>query len=135
LGDLNKDGRTDQFAGNIVRTMAPPVQLLPDSMEARRLGSTTQQIITETKWNDRGQVTSIIDPEGNVTDYFYYPENDPDGDGTRTFERFMTVSNQPRGYLHRVVRDARVLALETVTYYDEVGNVIGVRNPRGVVTT
>src|SRR5690606_38000665 len=40
-----------------------------------------------------------------------------------------------RGYLHRVVRDARVLALETVTYYDEVGNVIGVRNPRGVVTT
>jgi YD repeat-containing protein len=26
-----------------------------------------------------GQLTSTQDPEGNVTDYFYFPESDPSG--------------------------------------------------------
>ncbi len=65
LGDLNDDGRTDQLTGNRVRTLAPIV-LLPDG--------STQTILTETQWNNRGQEIGMIDPEGNLTTYTYYPE-------------------------------------------------------------
>ena len=34
------------------------------------------------RYNDFGQMTSEIDPEGNVDTYSYFPEQDPDGDGT-----------------------------------------------------
>lgn len=139
--DLNDDGRTDQVAGNLVRVEEPSVTLLQDSKVADRLGSTEQRIVTEMQWNIRGQITRTIDPEGNVTQYEYYPENDPDGDGRNIIP---SRSSDLTGYLSAVIVDSeasyrrRIAAapavIETAYGYDPVGNVVWVRNPRGVVT-
>jgi RHS repeat-associated protein len=144
LGDLNGDGRTDQTFGNLIRVEAPPVRLRPDSNEAARLGATTQPVISQTQWNDYGQTLARIDPEGNVTDYEYFPEDDPDGDGQKTFAPYVALRPDTRnGYLAAVTVDSRPsprrdptapapVALTTRYAYDPVGNVIGVRDPRGV---
>ncbi len=146
LGDLNGDARTDQFFGNLVRVEAPPVQLRNGSFENKRLGSTTQPIVSQTQWNDRGQVTAQIDPEGNVTDFVYYPEDDPDGDSETTFSVYMALSSDPTGYLKSVAVDNRAsgrrnkdepppLSITTTYLRDQVGNVKGVIDPRGVLTS
>lgn len=144
LGDVNGDGRTDQAVGNAVRFQAPSVQLRPDSHEAARLGSTTQEILTDVHWNDHGQVVSVIDPEGNVTDIHYHPENDPDGDGLVTHSLYMPLNSDPTGYPKATVADSRTsprrsaatppVALTTEYRYDAVGNLITTRDPRGVET-
>ena len=103
LGDLNGDGRTDQVAGKRVHTEDPVVTLLGDSKEAARLGSTSQQILSETQWNDRGQLLREIDPEGNVSAYDYYPAEDPDGDGV---EVPTPVGADASGYLRLITVDA-----------------------------
>ena len=46
-----------------MRLLAPSVLLRPDSNEAARLGSTTQEVLTELVWNDRGQLLSTIDAQ------------------------------------------------------------------------
>lgn len=145
LGDLNGDGRTDQAFGNLVRVQEPSVELRQDSKEASLIGSATQQIITETQWNDRGQQTATIDAEGNVTRMIYYRDDDPDGDGEVTFSPYVALTDQRTGYLQSMIRDAETsprrrqsapapLALETRKSYDRVGNVVAVRNARGVTT-
>ena len=143
LGDLNDDGNTNQTYGNIVRVEAPSVELLSGSNEAARLNSTTQSIVTQNQWNDSGQITATIDPEGNVTEYHYYPENDPDGDGQDIISR---QSGALRGYLRAIIADSRTsprrttsalpAKIETVyEKYDRVGNVISIKDSRGVVST
>ncbi len=145
LGDLNGDGATDQVAGNRVVSIRPAVALLANSSEAVRLGGTSQQILTQTRYNDRGQVTHVIDPEGNVHTNAYHAENDPDGDGQRTRGTYFRPSIENRGYLAVQTVDAepsprRTAAadpavLATRFLYDAVGRPIRVTDPRGVVTT
>jgi YD repeat-containing protein len=80
-----------------------------------------------------------IDPEGDVTDFEYYPSDDPDGDGTPVAT---PVATDAGGYLHsRIVDtvtgaddDTPATRLQSVLSYDAVGNVIVRRDPRGVVT-
>ena len=147
LGDINSDGRIDQVAGNLIRVEAPPVLLRADSKEAeQRGGDTSQEIITETQWNDHGQQIAIIDPEGNVTEFHYNPETDPDGDGETILSAYIPLlrASNTNGYLQRQVVDARQsprrtaaaapVALETQYRYDPIGNTIAITNPRGVVT-
>ena len=144
LGDLNGDGRTDQIAGKLVRTEGPAVNLPADSREALRRGTTVQSIITQLLWNSRGQPISRIDAEGNVDDFLYNPENDPDGNGIPIANSPIALTGAPTGYLKATVRDSRTssrrttaappAALETTLRRDPVGNVIGIRNPRGVWT-
>lgn len=147
--DLNNDGRTDQQDGNLVRLEESSVTLLPDSLEAARIGSTTQAIVTENRYNDFGQLISQIDAEGNVHQYEFHPWNDPDGDGefnsTSYLGTFYGGSSQPGGWESREIVDAadsyrrttteppRMLATEF--FYDRVGNQTGVRDPRGVLYT
>ncbi len=81
LGDVNGDGQTNGLAGNLIRVDQPTVQLLPGSNEAGVEGSTSQSIVTIYTYNRYGQKTSETDPEGNATDYTYYPADSPDGSG------------------------------------------------------
>ncbi len=145
LGDLNGDGRTDQAFGNLVRVEAPEVLLRSGSKEATRLQSTTQRIVSQMIWNDQGQVVTRIDPEGNVTEYTYYPEDDPDGDGQKTFSAYAAPSGKALGYLQSITVDSKAstrrradspapTVLNTTYRYDPAGNPIGVQDGRGVTT-
>jgi YD repeat-containing protein len=79
LGDINKDGRTDQINGNVIRIERPTVQLLPAcpgdeitegnincSLQARLEGTSQQPIVEFYHYNQFGQMTKRIDPEGNI---------------------------------------------------------------------
>jgi len=142
LGDLNADEVTTQNAGHPVREGGPTVILAGGSNMAAVLGDTTQEIVWERQWNDRGQLTAEIDPEGNRTDYTYYPEDDPDGDGASVPGQ---SSGLTRGYLRTRTADSSVTyrrtssrapaGMETHYAYDPLGRLIDHRNPRGVSTT
>jgi RHS repeat-associated protein len=144
LGGLNGDGRTDQAFGNMVRHQSPTVLLRTDSNQATLRGSSSQEVISEFQWNDRGQPLAEIDPDGNVIEYRYHPENDPDGDGIRTFSPFVALGTDPIGYRAESIQDARdsprrqtvvdPLVLMSRFWYDEVGNLSSAMDPRGVLT-
>jgi YD repeat-containing protein len=53
--------------------------------------------------NDRGQVTTHTNPEGNLTIYLRYPYSDPEGDGQDTAPG---LGNKQYGYLKEVHVDA-----------------------------
>lgn len=146
LGDLNGDGRVDQSTGSVVRIAGPHALLEAGSREAARIGSAVQTILTEIRWNDRGQPIASIDPEGNVAEMAYHPEDDPDGDGLRSISAYVPVRAEASGYLAASIADSDLPSprrltseaptrLETVLGYDRTGNITRVRNPRGIVTT
>ena len=142
LGDVNGDGRTDQIVGNVVRKVQPTVNLLANSRQAGIEGDTTQEIVSEFIYNRFGQITAEIDPDGNVDEYFYYPERDPDGDGYNTSG--VGLANDTGGYKREVIRDSRVSPRRRSTEpptqisnqwkYDRVGNVTETTDGRGNTT-
>ncbi len=118
--------------GNIARKQEPTV-LLPDG--------TLQSIITEYTYNEFGEMTSEIDPEGNVDDYFYFPENDPDGDGNTSPGTRPGPNIFTGGYLKEKITDNRTSPRRTESelpaqisrkyFYDPVGNKIREIDGRG----
>ena len=140
-GDVNGDGLTDQVRGNVIRVEYPTVTLLADSNQAALEGGALQPIVALTSYNQFGQVVSTTDPEGNVTLYDYYPENDPDGDGLNLIAGLGTG---PFGYLKQVTRDAVSAAarnsgtnptptsIRTIFSYDPVGNTVRIVDGRGI---
>jgi RHS repeat-associated protein len=149
LGDLNGDGLTGQAAGNPVRMDQPTVNLDPNSNQAAIQGDTTQEIVTLLLYNGQGQVTAMVDPEENVHEFQYYPETDPDGDGTPTPAPpdGRLLDPVAGGYLSAVTLDTMSApgrnngtnpppaALELDYSYDPVGNKIDEVDGRGVRTT
>lgn len=143
LGDLNGDGVTNGVAGNVVKIVYPTVTLLNDSHQAQREGDTSQEIVELFTWNKYGQITSKTDPEGNVTEYDYHPENDPDGNGKN---KIKGKGKGSFGYLKEVTTDTtsssgrdsgknpKPAKIKTQYFYDEVGNVIKETNGRGIAT-
>jgi RHS repeat-associated protein len=143
LGDINGDGVTNGIAGDVIRIQRPSVNLLPGSNMAQIEQSTVQPIVTLFTHNSHGQVVKEVDEEGNVTQYEYYPENDPDGDGLNITPG---VGSGPYGYLKLVrrdttsnpLRDSRTnpspVNINTRYYYDRVGNVTGELDGRGILT-
>lgn len=131
IGDalLNPDG----FAhGNVVRKRAPTVRL-PDT--------SLQPINIEYTYNQFGQLTAEIDPEGNVDEYFYHPENDPDGDGDTSPGTRPGLNPVTGGYLKEKIVDSLTSARRTEAtppmrisnkyFYDAVGNTIRTIDGRG----
>ncbi|HKV33738.1 MAG TPA: RHS repeat-associated core domain-containing protein [Pyrinomonadaceae bacterium] len=118
--------------GNILRKQEPTV-MLP--------GGTLQSIITEYTYNQFGQKISEIDPEGNVDEFFYHPENDPDGDGNPSPETRAGLDPTTGGYLKEKIVDSFISARRTEPtppvrisnkyFYDPVGNMIRTIDGRG----
>ena len=143
LGDLNGDGVTNGVAGNVVKIVYPTANLLSDSNQAKLEGDTSQEIVELFTYNKYGQITSKTDTEGNVTEYDYHPENDPDGDGK---DKINGKGKGSFGYLKEVVADTtssskrnsgknpKLAKIKTQYFYDDVGNVIKEVNGRGIAT-
>ncbi|MCX6925124.1 MAG: hypothetical protein NT154_18210, partial [Verrucomicrobia bacterium] len=143
LGDINSDLQTNGIHGNRIRSTLPTAHLLPGSNQATAEGSTNQPIVTLYTYNQFGQMTSTRDPEGNVTQYSYNPENDPTGTGQSPTSG---VGAGPFGYLHQRVADAvsapgrdsganpPPAAISRIYGYNLVGNVIRVIDGRGIAT-
>jgi|GEM_PF-3413750 len=159
LGDLNGDGDTSvRIAGNLVRKADPSVVLLDDSNQAWIAGDSCQDIVTLYRYNTFGQPISMVDPEANTHTYTYFPETDPDGDGT--------ISDTPAddcslpgasldcrmldtatgGYLEKTVRDTSTnpirnnmtnpppVNIRMALAYDDVGNRTSMTDGRGIRT-
>jgi YD repeat-containing protein len=148
LGDLNGDGRTDLAGGNPVRLERPAVLLDPASNQAAIGGDTSQEIVTLYEWNDLGQPTAVTDPEGNRHQYAHWPETDPDGDGVMfpPPDDGRVLNPTTGGYLKTVRYDTIAspgrdngtdptpTMIQHDFEYDDVGNVTGFIDGRGVLT-
>lgn len=110
--------------GNLVRRQDPIVTL--------PFGA--QEILTGFSYNAFGQLTSKTDPEGNVEELVYFPENDPDGDGNTSPGTRFGLDTTTGGYLRQRVTDAMTSPRRTEStppvrisnqfFYDPVGNLI-----------
>jgi RHS repeat-associated protein len=143
LGDVNGDSQTGQIHGNRIRTARPTVTLLPSSNEAVVEGSTQQPIVSLSIYNQLGQTISERDPEGNVTQYSYNPENNPSGSSQNPTP---SVGAGPFGYVHQVTADSvssagrdsganpTAASVATIFGYDAVGNITRSIDGRGIAT-
>ena len=114
LGDLN--GAADFDEGNVVRRDHPTIQTA---------GPNNGDVIREQMtYNDRGQMLTHVDPEGNVTAYSYYPSNGTPQD-----------PSDREGYLRDETRDPGGLDLITTFDYDAAGNLTSRVDPKGRDTT
>ncbi|MEA5536936.1 RHS repeat-associated core domain-containing protein [Crocosphaera sp. XPORK-15E] len=149
LGDLNQDGSiTTSIAGNLIRIEAPSPVLLAGSNQAVIEGDQLQDVVTLYRYNQFGQMTSLVDPEGNVHTYEYYAENDPDGDGNITAPPAdgRTLDGTTGGYLRQTIEDdshfanannnngATPTQISTEYEYDNVGNITSITDGRGIRT-
>ena len=143
-GDLNEDS-TFSICGNIVLFKSPQVNLRSNSLQAASEGGTVQTIATRVSYSRYGQILKTETAEGEVNEYFYYPENDPDGDGADVLsgKNHLGEDFDPQGgYLKQVIVDSIHTAryrgsiaptnLTSTFGYDRVGNVVFVVNPRGI---
>ena len=130
LGDQNDDGATDQQMGLLIRTDAPTVNLLPGSNQADAEGDTEQERITRIENNDFGQPTRITDPVASVVELSYFPENDPDGDGSNIIPGQDPVTG---GYRSGSVADPAGLAISSSVTRNRRGEVLTSTDPKGNV--
>jgi len=136
LGDLNGDGKeTTAAAGHVVRVEHPA--LIQPGEEGPDAKPVLQPVTTRHRYNEFGQHVVAVDPTGRVTEYTYYPANDPEGDGTPTPGVAKTSNG---GYVHTEVVGAEsvgenpAVRLTTEYLYDQHGYVRGVVDGRGVRT-
>lgn len=137
-GDVNDDGRTDRAMGMRVREDAPSVNLLAGSNQANVEGDTSQEIVTRYVHDDFGQLLRVEGPMGNADVSRYYPENDPDGDGTDLITGRDATTG---GYRRDRVADALAgprrrdpyapVAITNAYAYDPRGNIVTLTDGRG----
>ena len=112
LGDINGDGTGDGAAsgldastilGHVIKIKHPAVRQLVENASGDPWAWATQERVELFTNNLRGQTTTHTDPEGNLTVYVRYGENDPEGDG-----RFVstTLGTKQYGQLKEVHVDA-----------------------------
>jgi YD repeat-containing protein len=152
LGDINGDGIiSNGIAGNVVAMVEPSVVLLEESNQADIEGDRLQDIFTLYRYNDFGQMTEMVDAEGNVHKYEYFAEDDPDGNGITTpTPPDRVLDGTTGGYLKEEIRDAEheiidghdpnngsgaaPTAISTKYKYDPVGNITEMTDGRGIRT-
>ena len=117
--------------------------LLPGANETAVEGGTSQPIVILFSYNEYGQMVSRTDPEANVTQYSYYPENNPNGDGQNLTPG---VGAGPYGYLKQTTVDATSkpirdsggnptpASIVNAYSYDPIGNLTRNRDARGIAT-
>lgn len=141
-GNLNQDSSDELFGfGDVVKIVAPAVTLDPLQRRASAAAfGSVQQIETLTVHNKYGQPTKVTDAERNVHTVVYYPSNDPDGDGVVDNAQ----SDPTGGYPSVVTRDVQLdparesgtnpapTNITVKTFYDSVGNPVGVLDSRGI---
>ncbi len=142
--EINFDGTTAQYCGNVIK-IEHPVVSLPSQVTATIIGLGTTQTAVETfKYNAFGQEIYHKDAEGNAHEKTYNLSIDPDGDSTNDVSG---VSGNG-GYLKTVKIDtdsaaernsgtlsepsAAAVNKETVFEYDTQGTYLG--NKRGIPT-
>ncbi len=106
--------------GNLIVTTYPPVTIQPVNSSIPRLPPLDRIQNDEYQYNSMGQLLRRKHIDGSITEYHYYPVNDPIG--TRGPN---TATNNPDnlcGYLARVVRDANGKKIKTEYAYDNFGN-------------
>jgi RHS repeat-associated protein len=148
LGDLNGDGSASQILGNPVRVSDPSVLLASGSNQAAIEGDASQDIVTLFRYNAHGQPAAEIDAEGNRHDYEYFPQTDPDGDGSSTptpadgrvldpatggFLRTRTIDTVATPGRNNGTNPAPAMIREDFVY-DPVGNRTDLIDGRGVRT-
>ena len=117
-------------AGNVVEVHAPNV--------TEGLGAPAV-VGSRMAYNGRGQLISTEDPEGNVTEYDYYPDGDPSGLADASAR-----AAGPGGYLAEVILDARndgrrsesapLAQIHNSWTYDLVGNRTSWKDGKSQVT-
>jgi YD repeat-containing protein len=117
---------TYDAAGNMLEMQRPTVTLP---------GNTQQPIVTNYTYNSFGQMTSMTDPEGNVTQYQYCPASEPSCTGP---------PYSGGGYLQETITDATTspgrtestspAQITTQYLYDGIGNVVQTVDGRGNTT-
>jgi len=127
-------GVSGQIGGNIVRVDLPTATIADGS---------SQPVFKTRSYNRFGQMIEEVDAEGIVTQFEYYGENEPDGDGLNSSSS-RTLATDTGGYRKAVIRDARIdtrrnragpaLSIRTETVYDAVGNKVTVTDGRGNTT-
>lgn len=100
-GDLNNDGITTGAVGDLIR-IEYPVTTLPAGAD-----SAGYQPMQRMQYNQYGQPTKTIEPEGNAVAREYYDE-----------------AHEDVGYLRRIILDPDGIACETTYDYDAMGNII-----------
>ncbi|MBU1495177.1 MAG: hypothetical protein KJ956_14565, partial [Actinobacteria bacterium] len=146
-GDLNGDGQYS-LCGNLIITKYPKVNLRANSPQIAKEGSSIQIVETKITYNKFSQVSQIETPEGEITLYLYYPENDPEGDGQNILTgqnshgyNFDTVTG---GYLKEVIKDfshsskyrgdSDPVQTRTKIGYNHTANIVWTIDGRGVRT-
>ena len=140
IGDVNGEGTgngTGVYArhlGSVVQIQRPsPLQLVP-STGGTPWAWQTQSILELFTSNAIGQRTTRTDPEGNLTVYVRFPQNDPEGAG-----QFLvpSLSNQQYGFVKEVHVDADPATVMSLVGTDGdmitfIGNKITRTNTPGV---
>ena len=85
-------------------------------------------------YEDNNNVKSITDPIGSVTEYTYYAESSPSGDGRRPVIG-RDVNSTTGGYLQSIVIDKGNDNISQTYVYDPLGNITKTIDGEGVLTT
>ncbi|MGH9966948.1 MAG: DUF6531 domain-containing protein [Pyrinomonadaceae bacterium] len=124
----NARGHTTRYEyddrGNLTATLHPPVTIQPVSDAPPRPAAVRKAYATRYEYNARGQLARRVDVDGSVTEFFYYPADDPDG--TRRPAGAGAGTAAAGGYLARAVRMMGDGSTSTGYGYDAFGNVAAV---------
>jgi RHS repeat-associated protein len=86
-------------------------------------------------YDDTLQLWKVTDPENSVTEYIYYPENAPSGDGSTPVTGRFDLNQQRGGYLQKITVDKDQDNISQEYLYDMLGNVKSHTDGEGVKTT